>query len=284
MKTAIVFTVVLVSTAAARADFSYTTARKTTGGAMAGVAGNGLQGSQQFYFKGQKMKVDDGDMAGIIDFDARTVTVINNRQKKVSVQSFDDLAAATKQRDAGVKIDVKESGQKKTVNGYNASELVMTMDVDSPQTRQMGKMQMEMDMWISSDVPGATELRAFCEKNAASFPWAAMAGDSNQGMTAAIADMQRKVARMNGVPVQQIVKIRMAGGPAAPPMPQMSAAQAAQMQDAMAKLKTLQAQGGPAAAGAGSSMMEMTMESTDFSTSSIPDSVFAIPSAYQNLK
>ena len=35
-------------------------------------------------------------------------------------------------------------------------------------------------------------------------------------------------------------------------------------------------------AGAGSgSLMEMTMESTDFSTSSIPDSVFAIPAGYQ---
>lgn len=306
MRTVTVFTIVLLSaTAAARADFSYTTTRKATGGAMAAAAGNAVQGSQKFYFKGQKMKVDNGDMAEIIDFDARTVTIINTRQKAISVRSFDDLAA-TAQPDASAKIDVKETGQKKAVNGYNASELVMTMDVDSPQTRQMGKMQMEMDMWISSDVPGAKELRAFYEKNAARFPWAAMAGDSNQGMTAGIADMQRKVAGMNGVPVQQIVKIRTAGGgSAAPAMPQMSAAQAAQMQDAMAKLRALQAQGGPAAAaaaqamarmgnvpgasgapagGAGSSMMEITMESSDFSTSSIPDSVFAIPSGYQNLK
>jgi hypothetical protein len=108
-----------------------------------------------------------------------------------------------------------------------------------------------------------------------------MAGDSNQGTTAGIAVVQRKLAGMNGVPVEQIVKIRMAGGPA---MPQMSAAQAARMQDAMAKLKSLPAQGGPGATagGAGNSMLDMTMESTDFSTSSIPDSVFTVPFGYQS--
>ena len=83
----------------------------------------------------------------------------------------------------------------------------------------------------------------------------------------------------------------------------MSPEQAAQMKDAMARLQAMQSQGGPAAAaaqqamarmgamtggaagpGAGSgSLMEMTMESTDFSTGSIPDSVFAIPAGYQKV-
>ena len=75
------------------------------------------------------------------------------------------------------------------------------------------------------------------------------------------------------------------------------------MKDAMARLQAMQAQGGPAAAaaqqalarmgavtggaassGAGSgSLMEMTMESSDFSTGSIPDSTFAIPAGYQKV-
>ena len=47
----------------------------------------------------------------------------------------------------------------------------------------------------------------------------------------------------------------------------------------MARMQAMQGGGAP---GAGSgSLMEMTMESTDFSTSSIPDSVFAIPAGYK---
>lgn len=303
MKVAVIFALVLFSTIlAAGADFSYTSTRKTTGGTMAAAAGNAASGSTKYYYKGRKMKVDNGATAEILDFDARTITTVNSAQKTYVVRSFDDVGAQASQVPA--KIEVKETGQKKTVNGFSASELMLTMDVDSPQTRQMGKMQMEMDLWLSPDVPGAADMRAFYQKNTANFPWAAMSG-GNQSMTAGIADMQRKIAEMNGVPVEQVVKIRMAGGGSAAPAPatpQMSPAQAAQMQEAMAKLKALQAQGGPAAAaaaqamarmgnvpgapgaapaGGGTSMMEITMDSSDFSNSPIPDSVFAIPAGYQ---
>ena len=40
----------------------------------------------------------------------------------------------------------------------------------------MGNMQMEMDMWLSTDVPGIGELRTFYQKNMERFPWAAMSG------------------------------------------------------------------------------------------------------------
>jgi Domain of unknown function (DUF4412) len=303
MKTTGLFMFVLFSTAlAARADFSYTSTRKTTGGMMAGLAGGNNQPSK-YYFKGQKMKMDSGDTAIVLDFDAQTITTINNNQKTISVKNFNDLGAAAKQSDTTVKIDVKETGQKKTINGYNASELIMTMEIDNPALKQMGgKMQMEMDMWLSSDVPGAGELHSFYQKNMTKFPWAALGGGGNQGMQAGLAELQRKVAEMNGVQVLEVMKMKSAGGAAgAPAMPQMTAAQTAQMADAMAKLQAMQKQGGPAAeaaaqamarmgsmqggasqanGGASSSLMEMTMESTGFSTASIPDSVFAIPSGY----
>jgi hypothetical protein len=291
---------VITATVPAMADFSYTTTRKTTGGSMAATAGNAANGTSKTYFKGQKLRTDSGDVSVIMDFEAQTITTINNAQKTVSVQNFKDVIATT-QGNLNAKIEVKETGQTKTINGYKASELVMTMDVESPQTAAMGKMQMEMDMWLSKDVPGAGEVRKFYQKNMANFPWAAMAGGGgNQGMQAGMADLQRKIAEMDGLPVQQIVKMRMAGGAGAPAMPQMNAQQSAQMAEAMKKLQELQKQGGPAAvaaaqamgrmgamqnapAGAGSgsnTMMEITMEPSDFSTNSIPDSVFAIPAGY----
>jgi hypothetical protein len=302
MKHAVVLTIILFATTlAARADFSYTTTTKT-GGAMAAMAGGVNNPPSKLYFKGQKMKMDNGDTATILDFDAQTITTVNNKAKTISVRNFNDLAGAVKQSDMSVKIDVKETGQQKTINGYNAKELIMTMDIDNPQMKQMGKMQMEMDMWLSGDVPGVGELRSFYKKNLERMPWAALGGGGNPAMQSGIAEMQRKMAEMNGVQVQGVMKMKAAGGAAAPAMPQMTPAQRAQMQAAMAKLQEMQKQGGPQAAAAAQAMarmggmangapaggtsnalIEITTESTDFSTASIPDSAFAIPAGYQKV-
>jgi hypothetical protein len=118
-------------------------------------------------------------------------------------------------------------------------------------------------------------------------------------MEAAMSDLQHKVAEMNGVPVLQVAKVKMPGGAGAPAMPQMTPEQQAQMQAAMQRMQQIQAQGGPQAAavaqamarmgaarggtGGSGSLMEITLESSDFSTSSIPDSVFAIPAGYQKV-
>lgn len=301
-RTAVLTAALLTGTWTARADFSYTTTRKITGGAMASLAaGNNQNQNSKTYFKGQKMRTETGDVATILDFDTQTITTINSRQKTVTVRNFSDVGAAAGQNNRNAKIDVKETGQKKTVNGFNASELILTMEVDGPANSPMGKMQMEMDMWLSPDVPGVSEMRAFYQKNAGRFPWAALSS-GNQSMQSGMAELQRKMAEMNGIPVLQVMKMRSAGGGAAPAMPQMTPDQAAKMKDAMARLQAMQSQGGPAAAaaqqalarmgavgrgaapGAGSgSLMEMTMESAEFSTGSIPDSVFAIPAGYQKV-
>src|SRR5580658_8404164 len=296
MRAAILSTFTLLSaTLAVRADFSYTTTTKTTGGMAASFGGGANNPPSKHYFKGQKMRTDSGDTSTIIDFDAQTLTIVNNRQKTVTVQGLRDIGAAAGANGASVKIDVKETGQQKTINGYNSKELVMTMEVEIPQAQQMGKMEMEMDLWLSSDVPGIGELKGFYQKNMERFPWAAMSGGGNQGMQAGIAQMQRKIAEVGGVQVESVMKMRSASGAGTPAMPQMSPAQQAQMQAAMARL---QQQGGPQAAaaaqamarmgggaapGASNSLMEITTDSSDFSTASIPDSVFAIPAGFQKV-
>jgi hypothetical protein len=287
-----------VVTVPAYADFSYKVTRKMTG-MMAQPPS-----TSTYYYKDQKMKFEDGNTASILDFGARTITTINNAAKTVTVRSFDDIGKKGAS-DATATVDVKETGQKKTVNGFSASELVLTIQVDMPAGRQgMGKMQMEMDMWLASDVPGAEEMYKFHERNAANFPWAAMSGGGgNPGMASAMADLQRKIASMHGVPVEEVIKINPAGGagmPQMPAMPQMSGAQQAQMDQARARLEAMAAQGGPAAAaaqqalarmggmqgmqaggGAGGAMMQITMDSSDFSGASIPESVFAVPADYK---
>jgi hypothetical protein len=206
MKVAVLFTFALLSTTlAARADFSYTTTAKTTGGMAASFGGGANNPPSKHYFKGQKMRTDSGDTSIIIDFDAQTMTMIDNRQKTVTVRSLSDIGASAGQNGASVQIDVKETGRQQTINGYNAKELIMTMDVDIPQARQMGKMQMEMDLWLSTDVPGIGELKGFYQKNMERFPWAALSGGGNQGMQAGIAQMQRKMAEIGGVQVESVM-------------------------------------------------------------------------------
>lgn len=293
MKVAPLFIAVLTVTGLAQADFTYRVNRKT-GGAMASLAGQGPQVST-YYFKGQKMKTDDGNTATILDFDAQTITTVSNGSKTYSVKNFSDVTGAGGS-DMEAKIDVKETGQKKMVNGFMASEIVMTMQLDIPQARQMmGDMRMELDMWISPDVPGAGQMRDFYQRNAAKFPWAAMARGTGPGTQKGMADMQRKMASMNGVQVESVMRIRQGGGAAG--MPEASSAQSAQIAQARAKLQAMIAQGGPQAAamqqmldrmpggapagGSGSgAMLEITMDSSDFSTASVPDSVFAVPAGY----
>lgn len=275
MKAAYVMTLAIATSLTALADFSYTSTTKSGGPGM------GNQ-STKTYLKGQKLKTDVGGTAFIMDFGAETFTSIDNTSKTYTVTKFSELGQTMKDSGAELKVDVRETGQKKDINGFASREVIMTMDVtmDAP-GRGAQKMSMEMQMWISSAVPGAAELRAFYQRNAAKFPYSAMAGGgANQGMAKAMADLQKKMISMDGVPVLQIMKMKM----------QMDPQMAKAMADAQKQLEQMkkanpeqakmmeQAMGGRM--GGGGSLFEVTTESTGFSSASIPDSLFAIPAGY----
>jgi len=287
MRTVRFLAIILAAGAAARADFSYTMTRKSSG-AMGSTGGDQ---ATRFYLKGQKMVTDTGSMAMILDFDAATVTTINKADKTYSVTPFAKLGQGTGQPAADVQVDVKETGQHKNINGFDATQAILTIQADVPQARGGMKMQMEMEIWVSPEVPGAQEMHAFYQRNAGKFPWSALAGGSPGAKS--MAEMQRKLAGMNGVPVLEIVRMKPSGGMA---MPQMNPGQAAQMQAARQRLEAMAAQGGPqgdaakqalarmdaamGGGGGGGAMFETTMEASGFATSSIPDSVFAVPAGF----
>jgi hypothetical protein len=307
MKTLAALSIAAISAALAHADFSYTQTRTMTGGMLASMAGRGGPQSSKVMLKGQKMRTDDGKSSIILDLDGQTITNINHAQKTYTVRNLADLK--TPVEDLNAKADVKETGQTKTINGFHAKELVVNMEMESP---QIGKAQMEMDMWISSDVPGAQDLRAFYSKNADKVPWQAMAGGGNPSLASGLSEMQKKMASLNGVPLQQIVRIKapgamagtgaMAGrGMPAGPTPAQMSQMSAGMEKARKQLEAMAAQGGPAAAiakqqldkmgpapGAAPSgapaasdwLIEMTIDSSNFSSASIPETDFAVPAGY----
>src|SRR5579871_2309338 len=224
MKRASLIAITFAAAFTAHADFSYTTTPKAAGGA-AGVAAAAIQGSK-YYFKGQKMKVELSETSIVMDFDAQTVTGINNRQRTYSVTPFSELGQDLKGVNDRAQAEVKETGQKKNINGYEASELLMTMAMDNAQARQAGmNTQIEIEMWLSQDVPGASELTNFYKKNAPKFPWAALgAAGSNAQVRNAFVEMQKRMAGSGGgVPVLQVIRAKMAGNDA----------QAAQLQQSL---------------------------------------------------
>jgi hypothetical protein len=151
------------------------------------------------------------------------------------------------------------------------------------------KMALEMSMWISRDVPGSQDAIAFYKRNAGRFPWSALMGGAaagNAAMQKAMAELYRKMASFDGVPVLQVTKMKVLGMEA-----QMAQAQE-QMAHARVKLEEQVKKGGQQAAmarqalammdrQAGGSMFEITTKSSEFSGSPIPDAVFAIPAGYQ---
>src|SRR5215469_4562350 len=154
------YVLALATAAIAHADFSYTT---TTKGPV--MPGANLDQTSKHYLKGDKMMTDVGNTAMIIDFNAQTVTRIDKANKTYSVSKVSDLASG---QDAKVEMsgDFKETGQHKTINGFNASQAILSMQVDTPQGPQPGmKMQMEMELWLSPDVPGYAEMEAFYKRN-----------------------------------------------------------------------------------------------------------------------
>lgn len=287
MRIAHLATLMLAAALAAHADFSYTMTQKSTG-----QMGSGGDQVMKHYVKGQKMKIETGNATTILDFEAQTVTSINNAAKTYTVSKFSDAAGAAAGTD--VKADVKSTGQTKTINGYQASQTLVTMDMDMPQGQAAGmKAQMEIELWISRDVPGGQELAAFYKKNAARFPSSAF-GAGNPAMQKAMTKLQQQMAQADGVPVEEVVRVKTTGGPG---MPTMTAAQTQQMAQARAQMEAMAKGGGPQAAamqaamarmgnmggsgsGSGAPLMETTMDASGFSSAAIPDSVFAVPAGY----
>ncbi len=240
MKITNLILIALMGTMAARADFSYTMTRKGVGAPEVTTQS----------IKGQKMMIDNPSTTIVMDFDAQTITTVNKSQKTFTMKKFSDVGTGLSGTE--MTMDVKETGQKKNINGFDASELLLTVDVDNPQMAGRGmKMQMEMHIWISSAVPGAGELHAFYQRNMGSFPWAAIMQGGNPGMAKTIADLQRKLATMNGVPVLEVMKTKMSGGPSVSPQQQ------AQMDTARARLEALAQQGGQAGAAAQQALARM---------------------------
>lgn len=259
-----------VSALTALADFSYQTTVKSSGPAAGTVTKQKI--------KGNKMRIDTGDVSVITDLDAQTVTTVRHSAKTFTVTQLNQIAAGMPKTPGEIKAEAKETGLQKKIGGFNCRQVVLTMTMQGP----TGAMLMENEMWVSSEVPGAAEMRALTTRMGEKgiFP---QGGDSQ--MNKAMVDLQRAMSKVNGVPVLQITRMKSGNDAQAKQMD-------AQMAAARQQMEALKKAGGEQAkmaekmlaqlpAAGAKYLMEITMESSGFSTAAIAAGDFATPAGYK---
>ncbi len=247
----------------------------------------------------------------------QTYTVMTFAQTKAMMEK---MLAKGGVKDTNVTVDGKETGKTATVNGMNTSEWFMTMIVEGGNGGQKGQMRMEMSNWISkAKVAGFDEVATFQKKMVEKMGLASMAGPmagpmAQPGMAKGMAEMGKKMAEMGGVPVvtvtrmiptdpEQIKQMEAMQAQPAPAAGQPSmgdalagalggrfggmgrkkkedaAAPAAVAPTAPAKSAPVQGSFSSAA-----SMMEMTIETSGYSTQGVDPGLFAVPAGFKEVK
>jgi hypothetical protein len=117
------------------------------------------------------------------------------------------------QKQMEIDVDVRNTGQKKTINGYDTREAVMTITVrEKGRTlEQSGGLVLTADMWLAPSIAAMKEIAAFDARYAQKLYGAMFAGTSPEQMAAAMAmypmmkqalgRMTSEGAKLEGTPV-----------------------------------------------------------------------------------
>jgi len=270
--------------------------------------------------KGDKMVHRSDKSITIIDVAAETITHVDVEKKQYSVMTFaqlkqalDDMARKMKQNDSGqlnYKVSVDNTGKTRQISGLDAKELIMKLEMEGTDAKsgQKGSMVVNIDSWIAAGVPGYEEARNFYKKMAEKIAWApgsnAFMAQPNvmQGMAAA----EKEMAKLDGVAVLRVMNMGAEG--TVPPQAPAEGESTAQKQPPADKPSVGGAIGGalggrfglgrkkqpqdtppPASAGsqggsASGVLMEMTTESTGFSTAPVDASLFEVPAGFKQVE
>ena len=144
--------------------------------------------------------------------------------KKAQAEAKEQPAAAPpQQQDDAQQIDVdfdlKETGQKKTVNGFDARQFIMTITMreKGKTLEQSGGMVLTSDIWMTPTIPAMKEVMDFDLRYAKALAGPMIAGASPDEMAAAaamypmmkdaIARMRTESVKMDGTAVQTITTL-----------------------------------------------------------------------------
>ncbi len=206
------------------------------------------------------------DNAQIIDLAEEKVYDVDLKGKSYKVTTFDEIRRKmqeaqdrarkdqerTEQRQAEkpekemqVDLDVKETGQRKTINGFDCRQFITTVTVHEKgkSVQESGGLLMTADSWLAPRIPGMQEIIDFDMRYMQKITGINPAGAAEQmaaalamypGLKDAMARMQASNVKMDGTPIQTTTTVDAA----------KSAEQAAQEKDQKAKEDQPSASGG----------------------------------------
>jgi hypothetical protein len=227
--------------------------------------------------------------------------------------------ARKKNPDANVEItydvDIQDPGRSDTVSGYNAKEMILliTANVRDSDKGQSGAMNMATNMWLTKDVAGYKELQDFHRRMAEKLAWnpnSQMLAGMQQGfqMGDAMAKLQEQAASLEGLAVKQVMRM----GGTVEGLQDISAREQQEVAEAneQGSMKEgLKGIGGAALGGFGGFgrkkktkdpepapersapkasqagvLLEMTVESSNFSTAAAPAEKLAVPAGFKQVE
>jgi len=308
------------------ADFSYQETSTITGGMMMSmmkVAGVFSKQAREpivsnVSVKGDRMVHRGNNHASIIDLGTQTITTIDFQKKQYSVLTFDEMKQAMEQMaqkmkpnekgEMHFKVSGEATGKTRQVAGFNAKEMIMRMEMEGTDAKsgQKGGMTVTTDMWIAQGVPGYQEVRDFHRRMAEKLNWNPGGNMfmQNPEVSQGMAEVYKEIAKLDGVPVENIITMNPAGMPppesgAAPPPQQQQAPQekpsiggalggALGGRFGLGKKKNADPppQTSSSASGGGpssGSLLEMTTVSSGFSSNPVDESAFAVPSGFKKV-
>src|ERR1039457_5737250 len=328
------------------ADFTYQETSTITGGMMMSmmkvVGAFNKQAREPIQstiaVKGDKMVHRSATSASVIDLASGTITHIDFQKKQYSVMTFEEMKQMMEQmsqkaqkRDKGdqpemkFKVSAKATGKSKQVAGLEAKEMIMKMEMEMEATdkdsgqSQKGGMTVTMDMWVASGVLGYGEVREFHKRMAEKINWNPGGNmfAANPQVSGGMAEAYKEVAKLDGMPVQQLISMGMAGQPGAADggtasaQQQQSQPQAQQQPaerpsvggalgsalggrfglgkkkpaDQSASSDNQSGSGGQASgSGAPGSLMEMTTELNTYSSNAVDPSLFEVPAGFKKVE
>jgi hypothetical protein len=172
----------------------------------------------------------------IIDLDRQTITYIDNQKRQYSIVTFTQIQQAMDNASGQLQqaksqanatpdpsspqlsfhVQMHGTGAVQSINGHDAKETVMTVAMNATSkdaSQAQGSLTTTMDMWLITDAPGYAELRSFnmrlAQKLRANIDSSAMVSilASQPGASESMASLRKEMAKMDGIPVLQIMKM-----------------------------------------------------------------------------
>jgi hypothetical protein len=251
---AAVIALLLGLTLPARGDLKYQELTQMTGGmleSMTKVMGFfGAKGlnktSTTHYIKGNRMRTDsftDNQIISseIVDLDKEEIVSIDHKKKSYAVVTFEQMRQQmekaiqsmkerkkeapkqTEQTDVKVKpkISIKDTGESKVINGYQARLMKMSFqfEAENQKSKEQGSMGMDSDLWLTKEIAGFEEQKAFYQKYAAKMASTLMvqqmgmmaSGLQDPRMGEAMEEMKKNADKMEGVAVMTVASFNVSG-------------------------------------------------------------------------